>query len=98
MKKLHFSTPDDFEKAFKKSSLAITDTVVESIEEAMQSNRRSAHIFTISFEDMDIEYDISLGASQWVNALNKCLEYYHEFEQHDKAIDTWKLQEAAKVW
>ena len=98
MKKLHFQTPEDFENVFRSQSIELTDSIVESIEEAMQSNKRSAYIFLISFEDTDIEYEINLGASQWVKALSKCLEHYHKAHLHDKAIDTWKLQEAAKVW
>ena len=98
MKKLHFNTIDEFEQLFKQSNQEITDTVVHSIQKAMHENRSTANVFSISFENSDIAYEISLNKSQWVKALDGCLNYYHEQELHDQAIDTWKLQEAAKVW
>ena len=98
MKKLHFKTIEEFEQLFSVSNQEVSDSIVISIEEAMKSNKSTAKIFSISFEDSDIAYDIDLNKAQWVKALGGCLDYYHKNQLHDQAIDTWKLQEAAKVW
>ena len=98
MKELHFNTPEEFETLFKKKTLEVTDTIVEAIEEAMQSNRRSANLFHVTFETSDHGYDITLVRAEWKNALQSCLDYYHKANESDKAIDTWKLLELAKVW
>ena len=60
-------------------------------------------LFSITFDDVDTSYEISLPKKEWVGALESCLKFYHEYEKQDeetsnKQIDTWKLLEAARVW
>lgn len=98
MKKLHFKTTDEFEILFKNKTRTITDAVVSSIEDAMQKKDRTAILFEITFEEVDIFYEVSLPQSQWPQALQQCLDHYHELGLADEQIDTWKLLEAAKVW
>ena len=98
MKKLHFETTEQFEVLFKSKTKEVTDAIVESIENAMSSSKKTALIFEITFEEAELMYESSLPASQWANALEKCLEHYHELGLPDEQIDTWKLLEAAKVW
>lgn len=96
--KLHFNSTDEFETLFKNKSIKVTNAIVEGIEKAMNKRVKSAPLFEITFEDVDNLYEISLPQSQWVSALEHCLEHYHKEELADQAIDTWKLLEAAKVW
>ena len=98
MVKLHFNDPSEFESVFKRKSVQVTNAIVSGIQEAMQSGKRTAPLFEITFEDVDNLYEISLPQSQWTSALEKCLEHYHNEDMADEAIDTWKLLEAAKVW
>lgn len=98
MVKLHFTSTDEFETLFKNKSIKVTDAIVKGVQDAMQGGKKSAPLFEISFEDVDSLYEISLPQSQWVSALEHCLDYYHKEEMSDAAIDTWKLLEAAKVW
>jgi len=98
MIKLHFKDTKQFEVLFKKHTKHTTDAIVKGIEEAMMSNRRRADIFQVSFDDVEVIYEISLPQSQWVTSLEQCLEFYHSKEESDTAIDTWKLLEAVKVW
>lgn len=98
MVKLKFETTEEFEKLFSTSSKDITDAIVSGIEVAMMSGKRTANIFELTFIGADIVYEISLPASQWVDALDKCLTFYHTNQESDAAIDTWKLLEAAKAW
>lgn len=98
MIKIHFENTDEFEELFKAKKKATTDSIVTGINDAMQRNDRSALLFEITFEQVDRMFEISLPQSQWVTALESCLDHYHELEETDLAIDTWKLLEAAKVW
>ena len=98
MIKIHFENTDEFEELFKSKKKATTDSIVTGINDAMQRNDRSALLFEITFEQVDRMFEISLPQSQWVTALESCLDHYHELEETDLAIDTWKLLEAAKVW
>ena len=98
MVKLHFETTEEFEDLFKSKKKSVTDSIVLGIEEAMQSNKRSAGLFEVTFEKTEMMYEISLPCSQWVQALDKCLEHYHTLGLADEQIDTWKLLEAAKAW
>tara|TARA_X000001316_G_C917961_1_gene32118 strand:+ start:217 stop:513 length:297 start_codon:yes stop_codon:yes gene_type:complete len=96
--KLHFTSTDEFEGLFKRKSISVTRSIVQGIEEAMQGNKRTALLFEITFEEADTMYEISLPQSQWVIALESCLEHLHAQNLADEEIDCWKLLEAAKSW
>jgi hypothetical protein len=98
MKKFNFKTTQEFEQLFSSSNDEVTYTIVQGIEEAMIKRSRTANLFEISFDKIDLVYEISLPSSQWPAALQQCLDYYHETQQSDYAIDTWKLLEASKVF
>jgi hypothetical protein len=98
MKKLHFESTEQFVTLFQSKRKDVTDSIVESIEQAMSNCKKTALLFEITFEDAELMYEISLPASQWPSALEKCLEHYHELGLSNEQIDTWKLLEAAKVW
>ena len=98
MVKLHFESSEEFEGLFKHKKKSVTDSIVMGIEEAMQANKRSAELFEITFESSEMMYEITLPSSQWVTALEACLDHYHKLNLPDDEIDTWKLLEAAKAW
>ena len=98
MVRLHFETTEEFTELFKAKKVATTESIVTGIEKAMQKNAKSAELFEVTFGDTDRMFEISLPRSQWVDALESCLEHYHELSLADEAIDTWKLLEAAKLW
>ena len=98
MIRLHFETTEEFTELFKAKKVATTESIVTGIEKAMQKNVKSAELFEVTFGDTDRMFEISLPRSQWVDALESCLEHYHELSLADEAIDTWKLLEAAKLW
>ena len=95
---LHFNDPSEFESLFKQKTKSVTDSIVQGIENAMQQNKRTALLFQITFAEYEQAYEISLPHSQWVFALENCLEHYHALELPDEQIDCWKLLEAAKAW
>jgi len=41
-------------------------------------------------------YEIALPQIQWAQALQSCLDHYHDANKTDECIDTWKLLEIAK--
>lgn len=98
MVSLHFNTTEEFESLFKRKSLSVTRSIISGIEKAMLKNKKTAPLFQITFEAVDMMYEISLPQSQWVNALENCLEHLHSEELPDEQIDCWKLLEAAKNW
>ena len=98
MVKLHFTSTDEFEGLFKRKSLSVTRSIIQGIEDAMQKNKRTAPLFEITFEQADNMYEIALPQSQWVTALESCLEHLAIQELPDEQIDCWKLLEAAKAW
>lgn len=97
MDRLHFNSTHEFEQVFKSKKKSITDSIVRSLEKAILENKRTAKLFEITFEDVDLMYEISLPRSQWTIALEHCLEHYRALDLTDEQIDTWKLLEAAKV-
>jgi hypothetical protein len=97
MVKLHFNTTDEFEVLFKRKSLSVTRSIIQGIEDAMQKSKRTAPLFEITFKQADNMFEISLPKSQWVTALESCLEHLAAEELPDEQIDCWKLLEAIKV-
>jgi len=98
MVKLHFENTHEFEVLFKNKSIEVTNAIYSGIEKAMQNAKKTALLFEITFEEADRAFEISLPRSQWVQALESCLNHFHELEMADEEIDCWKLLEAAKVW
>ena len=86
MVRLHFKRTEDFEGLFKRKSLSVTRSIIKGIEEAMKENKRTAPLFEISFENADNMYEISLPRSQWVQALESCLEHLHAKDLSDEQI------------
>jgi len=98
MTNIHFQSTEDFQHLFSKKNRQVCDSIVEGIEKAMQDNKKSAFLFTLSFDKHDHAYEITLPQAAWEVAVEECLAYYHKNDLSDKAIDTWKLLEAIKVW
>jgi|TARA_B100000035_G_scaffold232373_1_gene200605 hypothetical protein len=98
MKKLKFNNTDEFERVFKTHDREITDAIVEGIEEAYQFQKKSAVLFEISFEDIDLFYEISLNSNQWELALESCMNHYRDIGESNSAIDVYLLQKDIRKW
>tara|TARA_R110000868_G_scaffold157092_1_gene384188 strand:+ start:255 stop:551 length:297 start_codon:yes stop_codon:yes gene_type:complete len=98
MVKLNFENTHEFETLFQNKSIEVTKAIALGIEQAMQSNKKTAMLFEITFKSAERMFEISLPRSQWVQALESCLQHFHDLRMSDEAIDCWKLLEAAKVW
>jgi capsule polysaccharide export protein KpsC/LpsZ len=98
MKKLHFENTDEFERVFKNTDQEVTDAMVEGITEAFSFQKKSAELFEITFQDIDIVYEITLPSTQWELALETCLNHYTDLEQSDRAIDVYLLQKGIRQW
>ena len=98
MKEYNFEHPEEFEKLFKGNNREITDEMVSGIIEAFQFQKESAPLFSISFGDVELAYEIILPKDQWPNALQKCLDLYHDWGLVDEAIDTYLILKEIKKW
>jgi len=95
---LKFSSTEEFETLFRKKNTQVTDGIVLGVEKALTNQKKQAELFNISFDDVELAYEITLPQSQWTIALQSCLDFYHEKGgETDKCIDTWKLLEACKI-
>ena len=97
MVKLHFNSTEEFEGLFTNKTLAVTRAIVNGIQEAAANRKRTAPLFELSFNDVEMMYEISLPKSQWQFALENCLDHLHEEELADEQIECWKLLEAVKA-
>ena len=98
MKKLMFSSVDEFSEFFKGKSPELTNAIVHAIREAFMFQKKTANLFEITFDESDSVFEISLSHKQWVVALENCLEHYEEWEMGDDAIDTFLLIKEVKTW
>lgn len=98
MKKMQFENTDEFERVFKKHDKEITDAIVEAINEAYQSQKKSAQLFEVSFVDAELVYEISLPSTQWELALESCMDHYRDIGETDSSIDVYLLQKEVRKW
>ena len=98
MVKLHFENTDEFERVFSTKDLTITNAIVRGIQEAVTFQKKTAYLFQISFENVDLIYEISLPSNQWEIALENCLNFFRDEEESDRAIDTYLLQKEVRKW
>ena len=98
MKKLAFQSTDEFNEYFQGKNPELTNLIVNAIREAMSFNKKTAHLFEISFDGVDTMFEISLTKNQWVTALENCLSHYEEWSMGDDAIDTYLLIKDVKAW
>ena len=96
MVKLHFQTTAEFEGLFKRKNREVTDTIVSAVGESIAKRKKTALLFEVSFDDVEIAYEISLPEKEWSAALQSCLDHYHSLKLSDEQIDTWKLLELIK--
>lgn len=96
MKKLEFTSPEEFSEYFKGKSVDLTNSIAYSIREAFLYQKKTASLFEIAFDGSDSVYEISLSKREWVTALENCLSHYHEWEMYDDEIDTWELIQSIK--
>lgn len=91
MKKLQFTTIEEFKQLFKSKNEEVSDAIVQGIQIAKAAGKKSAGLFEISLQDEETVFEISLNRAQWVTALESCLTNYELIQESDKAIDTYLL-------
>ena len=96
MRKLQIESLDELESIFREKSVDMTNSIRESIQEALDKGKKTALLFEIELEGMYTSFEISLTSKEWVTALENCLKHYTEWEMSDDAIDTWQLIQKIK--
>lgn len=91
MKKLQIESVEHLDDIFRTKSVEMTDTIKTSIQDAYNANKRTAQLFEIEIIGGDNTFEISLGKTQWITALENCLRHYEEWGHSDDAIDTYML-------
>ena len=89
---IHLKDIEEFEALFEKDNPEITLGIFSGIKEAFEQGEEEADLFTITFENAEDYYELSLEYTQWAQALDKCLEKFEGFEMVDEAIDTYQLR------
>ena len=97
MTSLHFENLEEFTTLFRQKNKEVSDAIRLGVERAMMDRKRTAELFQLTFADAEDAYEITLPKAIWVTALESCLNFYHENDHSDEAIDTWKLLEAVKA-
>jgi len=97
MTNLHFENLQEFTTLFREKNKEVSDAIRIGVENAMMNRKKTAELFQLTFADADDAYEITLPEAIWETALESCLNFYHENEHTDEAIDTWKLLEAVKA-
>lgn len=96
MKRLLVEGLNEFSDMFREKDVEMTTSIRDSIQEALDQNKRTANLFEVEFEGVETIIEISLPKSQWKIALENCLKHFHEWEMSDDEIDTFLLLKKLK--
>jgi hypothetical protein len=91
MKKIEVTSIQDINKIFATESVEITNNIRESIQEAVNSKKKSVCLFEILVEGFDTVFEVNLGKKVYITALENCLKLYEEWEMGNEALDTYLL-------
>lgn len=91
MKKIELASVEDINKVFATESVEITNGIRESLQEAIESKKKSVCLFEIYIEGFDSIFEIILTKKEYVTALENCLKLYEKWEMGDEALDTYLL-------
>ena len=91
MKRLEIESLEELEAMFKEKSVEMTDSIKEAVQQAYDTNKKTAMLFSIEIEGVDSAFEISITRKEWITALEKCLRHYEEWEHGDDALDTYLL-------
>jgi hypothetical protein len=91
MKRIQVESIEDFGQLFKEKTIEMTNTIKDSIQEAVTQKRKTANLFEVEIDGIETVMGISLGKNQWIDALETCLKHYEEWQLSDDAIDTYLL-------
>lgn len=97
MKRVQIESVKDLEGIFKEKSVDMTDTIRDSIQEAISNSKKTAQLFEIEIDGVENTFEISITSKEFQTALENCLKHYHEWEMYDDEIDTWQLLEKIKL-
>lgn len=97
MKKLHITSVSHLEDLFREKSVDMTNNIRNSIQEAIEQNKKTALLFEVEAEGLDSIFEISITSKEFETALKNCLKHYQEWEMYDDEIDTWQLLEKLKL-
>jgi hypothetical protein len=96
MRKLQIESLEELESVFKEKTVDMTTNIRDSIQEAIDSKKKTALLFEIEVDGMDTSFEISITSKEWMRALENCLKHYEEWGMSDEAIDTWQLIQKVK--
>lgn len=96
MKRLQIDSLSELEQIFKEKTVEMTNTIRDSIQEAVDNKRKTAQLFEIEIDGVDNTFEITITSKEFCTALENCLRHYEEWEMGDDALDTYILLKQVK--
>ena len=91
MKRLVVEGINEFSDMFREKTVDMTTSIRDSIQEALDQNKKTANLFEVEFEGVETIMEITLPRNQWKTALDSCLKHFEEWEMGDDALDTYLI-------
>ena len=91
MKKIELTSVEDINNIFSTESVEFTNSIRESLQEAIDRKKKSVCLFEIYIEGFDSVFEIILTKKEYITALENCLKLYEKWEMGDEALDTYLL-------
>lgn len=91
MRRLTVEGINEFSDMFREKTVDMTTSIRNSIQEALDQNKKTANLFEVEFEGVETIMEITLPRNQWKTALDNCLKHFEEWEMGDDALDTYLI-------
>ena len=83
MKDFIFSADEDFEEFLRNSKWLIHSLVIEGVKKSLEDQLDEIIVFRIINSENNYQMNSVLKKTEWVNSLNKCLEFYENIEEYE---------------
>ena len=91
MRRLTVEGINEISDMFREKTVDMTTSIRNSIQEALDQNKKTANLFEVEFEGVETIMEITLPRNQWKTALDNCLKHFEEWEMGDDALDTYLI-------
>lgn len=91
MKTLKFQNPDQFIDECKFNPTIISDAILDSIKNNINSDINELHIFDVTFDSTDDVLEVVLQRKDILNALQKNIKFYEEEEKYEICLEIQNL-------
>lgn len=85
------NTAEEYTEFLEKNKTEFYSLLVQGVQVALENESQKGLVCTVLVNEGRDIYDIFIEKEDWVQSLEKCLEYFSQNNEADLAIDAYQL-------